>query len=293
MVGRDQVLLPVLYPFHRSAELTRGPADQYVLGVELAPDPESAAHVSFPQHHQMRRHAQHGGQRRPVVVRHFRGAVNVQRAGRPLIVGHGAPALQWHAGMPPDPDRELDDMAGLRESGCHVTVSVLEEQGLGVVLGVERSRGGAGIEDRDQRLDVQLHGIRRILRDVRVCGDYDRHRFPYVANARTGQNRLAVGKHLRETDLSELDRPQVDGRARPDRDDAGHGPGGADIDGMDNAVRHRRPHDPHMRLPVQADVGGEPPGSGKQGQIFDPQHGIADHWRITLAAARTALVMFW
>ena len=47
MIGRDQMLAPVLDPFHRPVESHGGDADQYVLGIKLAADAEAAADMGF------------------------------------------------------------------------------------------------------------------------------------------------------------------------------------------------------------------------------------------------------
>jgi hypothetical protein len=46
-------------------------------------------------------------------------------------------------------------------------------------------------------------------------------------------------------------------------------------------------------LARQRDVSGEPARPQQQRQILYPPQRFADHWRITRAAAHTALVMFW
>ena len=47
MIGRDQMLAPVLDPFHRAVEPLGGDADQHVLGIELAANAEAAADMRF------------------------------------------------------------------------------------------------------------------------------------------------------------------------------------------------------------------------------------------------------
>ena len=49
MVGGDQMLAPVLDPFHRPAEPHRRDADQHVLRIEFAADAEAAADMAFEQ----------------------------------------------------------------------------------------------------------------------------------------------------------------------------------------------------------------------------------------------------
>jgi hypothetical protein len=45
MIGGDQMLAPILDPFHRPVETHGGDADQHVLRIELAADAEAPAHV--------------------------------------------------------------------------------------------------------------------------------------------------------------------------------------------------------------------------------------------------------
>ncbi len=54
MVGGDEMLAPVLDPFHRPAEPQRGEADQHVLRIKLAADAEAAADMAFVEMHASR-----------------------------------------------------------------------------------------------------------------------------------------------------------------------------------------------------------------------------------------------
>ena len=47
MISRQQVLAPVLDPFHRAPELDGGKGDDEVFGVELATDAEPTAHIGL------------------------------------------------------------------------------------------------------------------------------------------------------------------------------------------------------------------------------------------------------
>ena len=47
MVGRDQMLAPILDPFDRLLELQRGGADQHVFRIHFAADAEAAADIAF------------------------------------------------------------------------------------------------------------------------------------------------------------------------------------------------------------------------------------------------------
>ena len=50
MIGGDQMLAPVLDPFHRPAQAHGGDADQHVFRIELAADAEAAADMRLRAH---------------------------------------------------------------------------------------------------------------------------------------------------------------------------------------------------------------------------------------------------
>ena len=78
MVGGHQMLAPVLDPFDRPPQSHRGEADEKILGVELAANPEPAAGIAFLQHHRRRAAAEHARQRVAVAVRHLGRAIQFQ-----------------------------------------------------------------------------------------------------------------------------------------------------------------------------------------------------------------------
>ena len=108
---------------------------------------------------------------------------------------------------------------------------------------------------------------------------------------------LAIG-------LEPLDprKPEIDGRnvgdvlRGPDRDDARQRQRRRVIDARDPPVREGRPHDAHMQLTGERDVGREPAATRHQRPVFEARDGTADEPhhrpRISVAAARTALMMF-
>ena len=51
MIGGDEMLAPILDPFHRPAEAERRGADQDILGIELATDAKAAADMAFVEMH--------------------------------------------------------------------------------------------------------------------------------------------------------------------------------------------------------------------------------------------------
>ena len=75
LIGRHQMLAPVLDPFHRAAEPQRGEADENVLGIDFAAHAKAAADMAFVQMHARRLAAEHAGQRVAVPMRYLGGAV--------------------------------------------------------------------------------------------------------------------------------------------------------------------------------------------------------------------------
>ena len=108
MIGGDQVLAPVLDPFHRPAEPQRRDADQHVLGIELAADAEAAADMALEQVHGRGIAAEHAGDVVAVPVRHLGGAVHLQHVVGGVVARDRAARFHRHAGMAPDREIELD-----------------------------------------------------------------------------------------------------------------------------------------------------------------------------------------
>ena len=107
VIGGDQVLAPVLDPFHRPVEPQRGEADQHVLGIKLAANAEAAADMALEQMHARGIAAQHAGDIVAVPVRHLGCAVELQHVARGVIAGDGAARFQRNARMAPDGEIEL------------------------------------------------------------------------------------------------------------------------------------------------------------------------------------------
>ncbi len=114
VIGGDQMLAPVLDPFHRAIELFGGDADQNVLGIKLAADAEAAADMGLVNMHRTRRDAEHARQQFLIAVRHLGGAVQFENAARGVVAADGAARLQRHAGMPADGELKLDHMRRAR-----------------------------------------------------------------------------------------------------------------------------------------------------------------------------------
>src|SRR5512139_1011402 len=78
MIGRDQMLTPVLDPFDRALELESGGADQNVLGIDFAPNAEPAADMTFVELNGLSFPPQHLGDCVAIPVRHLGGTMQLQ-----------------------------------------------------------------------------------------------------------------------------------------------------------------------------------------------------------------------
>ena len=80
MIGGDEMLAPVLDPFHRPAQPHGGDADENVLGIDLAADAEASAHMRLVHVDGRRRQREHAREQVAVAVRHLGGAVQLEDA---------------------------------------------------------------------------------------------------------------------------------------------------------------------------------------------------------------------
>ena len=140
VIGRHQMLAPVLDPFDRPAEPHRREADEKILRVELAADAEAAAGIAFLEHHGGRAAAEHAGERVAVAVRHLRGAVQFEHVARRIVARQGAARFERHAAMPADRQVERDDRVRRGEGGIDIAVFGAHDQRLGRNSGREAAR---------------------------------------------------------------------------------------------------------------------------------------------------------
>ena len=89
MIGRDQMLAPVLDPFHRPVEAHGGDADQHIFRIEFAADAEASAHMRLVHVNRRRRALEHAREQLAIAVRHLGGAVQCRLRIR------DSPELAW------------------------------------------------------------------------------------------------------------------------------------------------------------------------------------------------------
>ena len=198
-----------------------------------------------------------------------------------VVDGQRAPALQRHAGVAPDTELGLDDVLGLGEGRVDVAGLLGEQVRLGVSAAVEVAERAGGVEQRRKLRHLHHHRLRAVLGDVRIGREHRGDRFADVANPVLGQDRLAVGHHLVGAHLPEVDERDIGHVGTgPDGGHAGNGQGLGGVDGLDHAVGHVGPHDPHVELVGQVEIGDEPSLAPQQGPVLQPRDRLADHGRI-------------
>ena len=206
-----------------------------------------------------------------------------------------------HAAVPPDPQIEFDGHVGGAEGGVDIAGFFFDDRRFGAALRVERARLRGGIENDRQWIDIEFDQIGGIFGDVLIGGKDGRHRLADIAHVMLRQRALPVRLQRGEAGQPETDRRDVrDVGKSPHRVHAGQRERGGGVDRFHFAVRHRRAHHAHDPLAGKRDIGGETALAQQQRAVFQTRNGAADEFgrgghfpRISLAAARTALMMFW
>ena len=307
VVGRHQVLAPVLDPFDRPAEAHRGEADQHILGVELAADAEAAADIALLQHAPRRAAAEHAGERVAVAVRHLGGAVQLQHVARGVVARQRAARLQRHAAVAADRQVELDDRVRRGERGVDVAVFGAQHERLGRLPGRELPGGAAASSSGGSSSTSTATSSAASSARYGVGREHRGDRLADIAQPVPRQQRLAIGAQRLAGRVAEIDRRQIgDVGAGPDRDDAGRGQRRRDVDAAQHGMGVGRAHDAHVQLVREADIADELAAPGEQRRVLEPRdraaenatgervRGHADHFRPSRSsaiAARTAATM--
>ena len=136
-----------------------------------------------------------------------------QRSGRGVPVGDDAVALDRRAAPAREREALADDEVGVGERGVRVAVA---KRAIG---GDQPGRPGGGqrVDDRLERLVVDLDQLERVLGDVAVARDDDRERLAGVAGGlvcggAVGDRAVDAGRERRGTSRP---RPRRSGRRRP------------------------------------------------------------------------------
>jgi len=190
--GGDQVLAPVLDPFHRHAHLGRHQHQAHLVTLHHDLLPERAARVAHHDTDALFGQAEQARTEQANLVRRLRRGVDRQLPHGWRVVDDQAAALHRHRHIRVLVDRLSHDVGrrgeGLLESG-HRGARHLPDQVRPVGFVDERRRfvrpGVVG--DRRQRLVIDLHQLDGILREVAALGDHQRNRVANEAHPAFGE----------------------------------------------------------------------------------------------------------
>ncbi len=218
-----------------------------------------------------------------------------------VVAADRAACLYRHAGVATYGKLEFDNALRLGEGRIDVAEALIENGRLGRMIFVEESRIFGCVDDDRQSLGHDLDKVGRILGEIRIGCEHRGDRFADVAHAVARQHVLSVWFKLRQSGETKSDRRKVrDVNRGPHRVHARKLQRFFSVDTDQPAVRDRRAHDAHVKLARERDVGGEPAAAGQQRPIFKSANRAADEFaggrhdpRISPAAARTDLMMFW
>ena len=304
-----QVAGLVLDPLHRLAEQDRGQDPGDVARVDRHLVAEAAADVGRhdPDHvlGQLG-HERHG---RADDVRRLGGHVHGELAGARVVVGDRAAALDRRRVAARVVQLERGDDVGLRErplggGGVADLPAVAGVVGLPLLVVADHRRVGRRrllrVDDRGQRLVLDVDRLAPVLGDVRVVGDDDAHLLALEAHLVGGEHGLGVvgeRRHPGEVALGH----HLAGEHQPDARDL---PGLRRVDGDDAGVRQRAAQDLHVQHAGQVDVVDVVAATAHEPRVLDPaaaraqaaDRGLVErgHRPASLRAAHsTALTMFW
>ena len=273
--GRDQVSGAVLDPLHRALGEDRGQDRHHVAGVDRHLVAEPAAEVGGDDPDLVLGQLGDQGDRGAHDVGSLGGHVDRELAGGPVEVGDRAAALHRRGVRPRVVQRDLRDHVGLGERLVGpLLVADLPVEGDVVVLVLlvvadHRRAVGLGlgrVDDRRQRVVLDVDRLARVLGDVGVVGDDAGDLLALEAHLVGGQHGLRV--------IAERRHPgQVAGGhhlAGEDQPDARDLVGLADVDRADAGVRERAAQDLHVQHARQDDVVDVVPAATDEAVVLDP-----------------------
>ena len=277
---RDQMLDPVLDPFHRPAGDLRRQPQQHDIGKHRKLDAETAAGIRRyaqpqfrPRHPQRPRHHRMHRERALEIRQHVVAAL-----GR-IVLGDDDKALHRRERLARESRGQRDAMIGARERGFGVAIGEFAHMHfVGLRLRMQQRRIlGAGrqrIDHRFERRIFDLDQLGGILGDIAAVGDHQRHRLADIAHPLDRQrpllHRRLDHRHERIGQLAHViagdDRPHALMRQRR-----------RGIDAHDLGMRMRRAD--HMRL-QRADrhrqVVGIAAAARQQRRVLFAQDGFAE-----------------
>ena len=175
-----------------------------------------------------------------------------------------------------------------RERSVDVAITLADHRWLGRAAGGELRRRVFGAKDGGKLLDLDLHQIGGILREIRIRGEDDRHRLADIAHAILRQHGLTIGLQSLDAREADIDRRKIgDVFGGPHRAHAGHRARLRGIDGNDPPVRVGGTDHAHVQLPRKSHVRRKAAAPGHQRPILEARNRTADerHQRDRVSAA--------
>ena len=274
VIGRHQVLAPILDPFHRPPQLHGGVGDQEVLRVELAADAEPAADVGLDEMDPVLRQLQQRGQHRAVEMRHLRHPPHRHLVPPPVVRRHQPPCLHGVAGMAVHPQHLLAGVLGLAERPLHVAQLDMVAAGhVGTLLLVDDDvtpQGRLDIGHHFERLVLHRDGVRPVLRHVTVHRRHQRHRLTHIRDLAPGQRILE--EPVQSIQLVHAQRDRLDARGQIGKGEHADDPREFQclrhVHRLDAGVRVRAPQDGRVQHPGQLHVVDERGLAGQEPNVF-------------------------
>ena len=239
-------------------------------------------------------------------MRHLGRAMQLQNIAWLIVAGDGAACFKRHAAVAPDGKLKRDDGMGVAEGGIDVAICFSQDSRFRRQL----PRVGAGWRCGEHRclegLDRKLNQLGCVFGDVCVFREYCSDRLTDIAHDVLCQDQLAVWFQLLEPGQPERDRRNLcDIGMRPNCVHARQRECGGGIDRSYVPVSSRRAHDTHCPLAGKRNIGCEAALAGEERAVLEPWNGTANEFlfggherksahpfRMSFAAARTALIMF-
>ncbi len=297
LLGRGQEMLaPVLDPFHRTAEPQRGDRDDDLLGIERRLGTEAAADERCDDADVLEVAVEQVGNGGTAEMRCLRRRPHRQPAGRRFLARQHGAALQRHRGAAMLENLLLEHMGRGGEGVFHVAIGHGDEGGdIGgeIAVAARRARGQrvAAIAGSGKHLVVDRDGCGGILGEIAVVGDDHGDGFADIADLIAGERML--GAQRRDGGIGHRHRQRL-GRElsgqvvrREHRMDAGHRQRRRRVDCADTGMGMRAPHEGCMQRARQLHVVDEARPPGEQSGVFDPRHPGAELPRAHDSGPRT------
>ena len=199
----DQVLAPVLDPFHRAAEFARSPAGDQHFGFHIGLEPESAAHIGSDHAHLALFQPEEFGQPGADQMGHLGRCMDDELVGAFLPFGDHGPAFHGHHGLPRHAVFASHLDRRLRSRFVHVAVEKrLQRDVVAPVLVDQRGAGLARLQHVDHGgnflvLDLDLLGqVLRLGAGVADAGDHGLAREPGLVARQGGKIGCLVARQF-------------------------------------------------------------------------------------------------